>query len=170
MKQDPALQVQRIDELMESRGWKPGELAERSGVAYDTIYKIRASRGPRTSAEIVAKLAIALGCSVDYLLGLADEPLPSGEKVMSALLIDLCNIANALSEPRQRDLLRIAEALQVAGQDETQDDLHAEMMQIVLAEIQRISGDDALSEVLDRLESKFPDQGAAWSKRARAGR
>ena len=35
------LVVERINELLEQRGWGPGELAQQSGVAYDTIYQLR---------------------------------------------------------------------------------------------------------------------------------
>lgn len=74
MKREPAVDVSRIDGMMDLRGWGPGELQYQSGVTYDTIYKIRTSNRPRTSAEILGKLAVALGCSVDYLIGLTDDP------------------------------------------------------------------------------------------------
>ena len=79
MKRDPAVDVSRIDSMMERRGWGPGELQYQSGVTYDTIYKIRTSNRPRTSAEILGKLAVALGCSVDWLIGITDDPRPTSE-------------------------------------------------------------------------------------------
>lgn len=159
MSREPVLQIDRIDSMMEHHGWGPGELAERSGVAYDTIYKIRTTMRPRTSAEIVAKIAVALGCTTDYLLGLTDDPMPAQTIAASgALLVQLCLAVKSLPESRQRDLLHIAEALQSASHDEAVEQLHKEMMGFMLEEVQRIGGDDGLRTLLDRLESTFPGQ------------
>lgn len=152
---------------MEQRGWGPGELAEQSGVAYDTIYKVRSTQRPRTSAEVVAKLAVALGCSMDYLMGLTDAPVPTASEEMSTVMLHLCLVAHALPEGRQRDLLRIAEALQEATQEDAVEQLHVQMMELVMEEVHRIGGDAGLHALMDRLESAFPGEVPSHPGRAR---
>lgn len=73
MQVEPSVSVERLNLMMEKRRWGPGELAYQSGVNYETLYKLRSGQRPRMSAELVGKLAHALGCSVDYLLGLTDN-------------------------------------------------------------------------------------------------
>lgn len=67
---------ERISELMDRRGWKPGELAYQSGASYAVIYKLLNTPRHQTSAIVLAKIASALGCSIEYLLGMTDSPAP----------------------------------------------------------------------------------------------
>lgn len=70
------LMPERISELMDLRGWKPGELAYQSGASYAVIYKLLNTPRHQTSAIVLAKIAAALGCSIEYLLGMTDSPAP----------------------------------------------------------------------------------------------
>ena len=68
----------RIRELRLERELKQSELAEQVGIAHNTLsdYEV----GNRSSIDILAKLAVAFGVSLDYLVGLEDE---FGNKIYS---------------------------------------------------------------------------------------
>lgn len=66
------MQGQRIRQLRESLGWTQDELAETIGVAVLQINRYENDKN-EPSAE---RLAQALGCSSDYLLGLVNDPAP----------------------------------------------------------------------------------------------
>ena len=69
----------RLNALIDQRGIKQNWLADESGVDASTISKYR-SGTVKPNMEYTAKLAKALGVSLDYLLGFA--PLPnSGNKM-----------------------------------------------------------------------------------------
>lgn len=151
MSQEPVLNVERINRLMDARGIGPGDLAYLSGVAYDTIYKIRASERPRTSGEILGKLALALGCSVDYLLGLTSNPAPYS----SDALPDIAELAVAvlsLSPSRRQELLLIAEALaraELADRERVRRKI--EVNQRLLDMVRDVGGEEALDDLLTLL-------------------
>jgi transcriptional regulator with XRE-family HTH domain len=109
MRREPGVVVERIQNEMNRRGLKPGQVAEHSGIAYDTLYKLLNTNRPRPSAETVTRLAIAFGCSVEYLMGITDrrEPVTLDLDDFSEELLDL---SRKLSSRRQRDLLIIARA------------------------------------------------------------
>lgn len=118
-----ALDIDRLNAMMERRGWGPTELETQSGIGYDTIYKIRSSRRPRSSAEIMAKLARALGCSLDYLVGLTDDPRPYPKRGIDWLTQDLLDVIARLPTYQQRELLIMARALLDAGETSLEQDL-----------------------------------------------
>lgn len=153
------LVVERINELLEQRGWGPGELAQQSGVAYDTIYKLRTGERARPSADIVARLALALGCSVEYLLGLTDSPTFAPND-MPELLQNLLETAKTLPESRQRDLIMIAQAYQAAGEPTP------EVMELLLEKIEELGGEDSLNQILDLLEAQLPFESPPHRRRA----
>ncbi len=64
----------RIDELMRIRGLDATALAYRAGISYDYVYKILRGERPNVSAINLAMIAQTLGVSMEYLMGLADEP------------------------------------------------------------------------------------------------
>ncbi|MCB0040996.1 MAG: helix-turn-helix transcriptional regulator [Caldilinea sp.] len=72
------LRIARIEELMGIYGMGPVELAESSGLSYNFIYRLRKGERADMSASSLAMLARALATSTDYLLGLTDDPSPSG--------------------------------------------------------------------------------------------
>lgn len=69
------MQGQRIRQLRESLQLTQEELAEAVDVAVLQINRYENNKN-EPSAEMLSRLAKALGCSADYLLGLADDPLP----------------------------------------------------------------------------------------------
>jgi len=111
MHAEPVVSVERLDRMMGKRGWGPGELAYQSGVNYETLYKLRSGQRPRMSAELVGKLAHALGCSVDYLLGLTDNEAPYTENQVSF------NVEDERSRTRLREFGELYTALSETDQE-----------------------------------------------------
>lgn len=66
---------QRIRQVRESLGWTQDDLAEKIGVAVLQINRYEHDKN-EPSAEMLSRLAKALGCSADYLLGLVNDPAP----------------------------------------------------------------------------------------------
>jgi DNA-binding Xre family transcriptional regulator len=105
------LQIERLNKLMEQKGWGPIELERASGVGYDTIYKIRTAKRPKSSAEILGRLCQALGCSLDYIMGMTDDPRPYPDLELSMMSQELLYTISRLSPRRQHDLLIMVRAL-----------------------------------------------------------
>jgi transcriptional regulator with XRE-family HTH domain len=66
---------QRIRQLRESIGWTQDDLVEAIGVAVLQINRYENEKN-EPSAEMLSRLARALGCSSDYLLDLTSDPAP----------------------------------------------------------------------------------------------
>jgi transcriptional regulator with XRE-family HTH domain len=65
--------AERVERARCWRGWTQTELARRAGLHPIEVHKIVKGAKPKVQAETVRRLAIALGLSADYLLGLKDE-------------------------------------------------------------------------------------------------
>jgi len=63
----------RLKRIREKRGWTLRELAERSGVPYETIYRCERGTHQEPRVSIAAHLARALGVSLDVLAGVYDQ-------------------------------------------------------------------------------------------------
>lgn len=69
---------QRIEGLLESKGWSQAELARRIDVKSTTIWKLVS--GSAQSSRHLREIARALGTTEEYLLGETDDPVgPLGE-------------------------------------------------------------------------------------------
>ncbi len=71
------LRVDRLNGIMEGQGLESSELADKTGLSYNYIYLLRRGDRPNVSAVNLAMMAAAMGCSVEYLVGLTDNPLPA---------------------------------------------------------------------------------------------
>lgn len=66
---------ERLIYLMESADMKQTELAEKCGISKQSLYKyIHCKCEPR--AEIIAKMAVALHTSADFIVGLTNDDTP----------------------------------------------------------------------------------------------
>jgi plasmid maintenance system antidote protein VapI len=130
MTREPTVDVNRIKQEIARKGLKPGEIAQYSGVKYDTLYKILNTNRPRTSAEFVAKLAAYFGCSMEYLMGLTDKRDPVVLAVPESVehLVDL---ARNLPSRKQRDLAMIARAYMDMYAQRDPDSLQEEILDLV---------------------------------------
>jgi DNA-binding XRE family transcriptional regulator len=63
---------ERIDGLMQKRGWSQGELARKIGVSQPTIWKLVS--GAAQTSKHTRDIAKALGTTEEYLLGETDDP------------------------------------------------------------------------------------------------
>jgi transcriptional regulator with XRE-family HTH domain len=76
---------ERLARIREAKGWSQQELADRSGVPYITIYRCERGlhREPRVS--VAAKLARALGVSLDVLANtFGDGERDKGSELLAA--------------------------------------------------------------------------------------
>lgn len=117
----PVFREDRLNELMAKRDLSLGQVAYLADVSQPMIFYLSHNRRPNVSAVIVAKVAKALGCSVEYLLGMVDEPSPKALDI-DDLVMELADIANRLTGRRQRDLLMQARAYLEAMQTPTPPD------------------------------------------------
>lgn len=62
--------IHRIYHLMDTRGWSIRTLSERSSIPYDTLTKLLNKKITSTSMHNILKIASALDCRVDFLMGL----------------------------------------------------------------------------------------------------
>ena len=58
---------QRLKRLREARGWSQQELADRAEVPYITIYRCERGQHQEPRVSVAARLARALGVSLDVL-------------------------------------------------------------------------------------------------------
>ena len=66
---------QRLIFLMDKLDMKQSELAQKIGISKQSLYKyIHCKCEPR--AEIIARMAVALNTSADYIVGLTNDPAP----------------------------------------------------------------------------------------------
>lgn len=66
--------AQRISDRRESLGISPILLAEMIGVNYTTIYRYERGKIDNPKLSALAKIADALNCDLDYILGYTDDP------------------------------------------------------------------------------------------------
>jgi len=66
---------ERLKEIRESRGLTQDDLAQRTGIHKQQIYKIEAGINDNPSSDSLTALSKELGVTVDYLLGLVDQPM-----------------------------------------------------------------------------------------------
>lgn len=110
MEKKPQVNLARLKRLMEKKGYGIGELAEYSGVKYQTVYSLVKGRRTNTTADTLRRIADALDTSIDYLLGNIDDDKPPIEKLPEPIR-QIAQVAGNLSEVRQEELLRIAGVL-----------------------------------------------------------
>lgn len=122
--------------------WDQEKLAEASGISRGYISKIERGYTANPGVEVIFSLAKALGVSVEYLLGLTDDPLarikdeeeeednrlPKLDKRTHNLVQNLIAAFTELSARDQAILLRMAETMRltdiphVIGEDRGEED------------------------------------------------
>lgn len=107
---------ERIKQLLDTRGLTQAQLSVKSGLPPATIsHFITGFRMPGTSS--LRKLSDALGVSVEYLLGIAEEPKIAGEQANV-----IFRNARLLSDESLKTLANISEALIKQDAKKKQDD------------------------------------------------
>jgi transcriptional regulator with XRE-family HTH domain len=68
--------AQRVVTARGTHGWTRRELAKRAGLHEQHLANVERGNRHRIEADTIIKLARALGCTTDYLMGLTDDPTP----------------------------------------------------------------------------------------------
>ncbi|HJC58680.1 MAG TPA: helix-turn-helix transcriptional regulator [Candidatus Eisenbergiella intestinipullorum] len=66
----------RISAQLSRHNWSLRTLSDRSSVPYETIKKVANAKIKNPSLKNILKIAEAFGCSIDYLAGRQDAPIP----------------------------------------------------------------------------------------------
>jgi transcriptional regulator with XRE-family HTH domain len=74
---------QRVITARSKYGWTRRELAKRAGLHEQHLANVERGERHRIEAETIIKLARALDCSTDYLVGLTDDPTPPAKRPRS---------------------------------------------------------------------------------------
>ena len=79
---------ERIKLIREKRGWSQNELSRRSGVRQALISELESGKKGDTTGVALKRLALTLGVTVDYLVGMyaedESELLPAAEALVGA--------------------------------------------------------------------------------------
>lgn len=77
--------LEKLKQIKESKGMKSSQIAEISGVPLATVSRIFSGQTQSAQFDTVARIAIAMGASLDEIAGLksADAPTPIVEQAMS---------------------------------------------------------------------------------------
>jgi len=65
--------AQRVIQARNKHGWTRRELAKRAGLHEQHLANIERGHRQRIEGDTIIKLARALGCTSDWLLGLVDD-------------------------------------------------------------------------------------------------
>lgn len=69
----PFLDPHRLKSLRLSRRMRAREVARKARISAAQLYRLERGERPNVAAVTLARVALALGTSVEYLLGLTDE-------------------------------------------------------------------------------------------------
>lgn len=106
--------------MAQNGGISLSQLAREAGVSKATISYILSGKRHSTTADIIGKLARALGVTSDYLIGTSDRAEPT-ELMLGGLLVELTQVARRLPSRRQHDLLLMARAYLEDGEEKRAD-------------------------------------------------
>src|SRR5512146_80945 len=113
---------ERIRRLRELKGWSLMELAERSGVSYNHVYKLERGSRRQAGAEILSALAAALGTTTDYLTGVTEDwrsPADDGRPIPGPEIADMVDKLNQLPVVLQTKVSALVElVLELLGYGE----------------------------------------------------
>ena len=77
---------ERLRTERQKKGWSQRELARRARVRHATIVEIETGARTETRTDIARRLAIALGVTVDYLVGMYETDEAQREATTAALV------------------------------------------------------------------------------------
>jgi transcriptional regulator with XRE-family HTH domain len=128
----------RLRERREAAGLTQGEAAAAIGYGQQYISNLERGQNQPGVLVLVAKLARAYSTSVDYLLGLVDDPSPNAGAQWPAHGRELIAVLERMSESRRVELLSIAETLAATeakrAEESAQIERMAEMLEALLPE------------------------------------
>ena len=72
---------ERIQQLREKRGWTQQELAAKTRIKQPVISRLESQTQHSVSSDALKRLALTLGVTADYLIGMYEEDEQDSEKV-----------------------------------------------------------------------------------------
>lgn len=147
----------RLERAMDGK-FSDAELAKEVGVTRQMIFHLRKGTRKTASAELVAKIAAALGVSTAYLLGQEEG---AQEEVPKAIR-DLLQIVSTLSEARREEVLRIAAALQKLEAEQAATPLPDEAMPLLIQIAEILKNNPANGDVLEMLRKILGGGSGRW--------
>lgn len=106
---------QRVEKLMNAKGWSEGELSRQSGVPQPTIHRIIKGESQSPRQQNIEKLAKAFGTTASDLWGerpfhppaleLADAPQPYSQKESTEILLRQLSSAHAKASPKSQGVI-----------------------------------------------------------------
>lgn len=75
-RKEPALNGARLKAARQRRRLSVPQLGQLARVSARHILRLEAGERPNVSAVVLARVAVALGVDINYLLGLSDSPEP----------------------------------------------------------------------------------------------
>lgn len=69
----PELIFERLKALRKAQGLSAEQIARKADVSVRHLRRLKAGQRPNTSAVTLARVALALGTTVEHLLGLTDD-------------------------------------------------------------------------------------------------
>lgn len=79
--------AQRLQELMDAKGWKPADLSRESGVNFHTLYNLWRRPKAKIDAANADKLAVALGTTSRFIL-FGEAPAPADRRALVLSMYD----------------------------------------------------------------------------------
>ncbi len=73
---EPAFDGTRLRAVRKQRRLSVHEVEQRAGVTARHIWRLEAGKRPNVAAVTLARIAVAIGVDINYLLGLSDSPQP----------------------------------------------------------------------------------------------
>lgn len=149
----------RLKRLMTKKSIGDTELARKAGVSRQMIFHLRKGSRQTASAEVVQKMADALDTTVPYLLG-DDE---GEEESIPETIAKLLEIVEKLSETRQEELVRIANAFRQLEDEESQSPfIYTRMLEMLRSS--KVFGPEEIDRLVRgiRAERGTNDQPGRW--------
>jgi transcriptional regulator with XRE-family HTH domain len=99
---------------MDRKKLNAGQLEYMTGVSQSMIWNLQNDKRPNVSAVIVAKLAEALECSIEFLLDVSPQALAEGKAPYNVAHLDekqraILDFFESLSDDEQEFVLEMAE-------------------------------------------------------------
>ena len=82
---EPIFDGRRLRAVRKNRGLSAENLARRANITVRHIWRLEADQRPNTSAVTLARVALALGTTVEYIVHITDDPRGIHELTASAL-------------------------------------------------------------------------------------
>lgn len=158
MPKKPMVNLTRLMKMMDKKGYDIVELAEYSGVKYDTVYSLVKGRRTNTTADTLRRIADALDTSIDYLLGDTDDATPPVARLPEPIR-QLAEIANRLSGVRQDELVRIAATLEQLEREQPAYVMPVQTMDVLLSLAEKLGAGDVLVQLRAMIPQSAARQG-----------